>query len=384
MIDIPGQSSRRPDALLPPPHHAPTDPQAPAHRSRARGPARRHGAGRHQHRAAAAGARPAARIGHRPGTCAGRCRHCRVGLRRCPTRVPFAAAARLLLDAAQATGREDFGLLVAQRFEFGSLGLLALLMQRAPTVGDALRGLERHFHLHDRGAVVYLKTSQAAPAALGYAVHDAATPGIGLVYDLSMSIGVAMLRALCGPQWRPLRGAPAAWPAAGAAGLAALLRRAGAVSTPRRRKSGSTPPAWSGGRRRPTRRSSSSCCALRSDRGRTGAAAGRACAARGPRAGHDRCLDGRSRGRRAVAAPAHAAPPPGRRRHQPEGGGRGRALRCRAAAVARDRACRWTRLPRCWAMRNSAPSCAPSAAGRMPAGAVARGGGAQRPPAARG
>jgi AraC-like DNA-binding protein len=119
------------------------------------------------------------------------------------TRVPFAAAARLLLDAAQATGREDFGLLVAERFEFGSLGLLALLMQRAPTVGDALRGLERHFHLHDRGAVVYLKTSQVAQAALGYAVHDAATPGLGLVYDLAMSIGATMLRTLCGSQWRP-------------------------------------------------------------------------------------------------------------------------------------------------------------------------------------
>ncbi len=120
------------------------------------------------------------------------------------TRVPFAAGARLLLDAARATRREDFGLLVAERFEFASLGLLALLMQRAPTVGDALRGLERHLHLHDRGAVVYLKTTQAARAALGYAVHDAATPGIGLVYDLSMSIGVTMLRTLCGPQWRPL------------------------------------------------------------------------------------------------------------------------------------------------------------------------------------
>jgi AraC-like DNA-binding protein len=135
------------------------------------------------------------------------------------TRVPFVDGARLLFDAARATGREDFGLLVAQRFEFASLGLLALLMQRAPTVGDALRGLERHLQLHDRGAVVFLKTPQAAPAALGYAVHDAATPGIGLVYDLSMSIGVTMLRTLCGPQWRPLQvslpharpQAPVAW-----------------------------------------------------------------------------------------------------------------------------------------------------------------------------
>jgi AraC-like DNA-binding protein len=120
------------------------------------------------------------------------------------TRVPFAAAARLLHDAAAVCGCEDFGLCVGQRFDFGSLGLLALLMQRAPTVGDALRSLERHLHLHDRGAVVYLKASQASQVALGYAVHDAATPGVGLVYDLSLLIGVTMLRALCGPQWWPL------------------------------------------------------------------------------------------------------------------------------------------------------------------------------------
>lgn len=121
------------------------------------------------------------------------------------TRVPFQSAARLLHDATRACRREDFGLLVGQRFEFGDLGLLALLMQRAPTVGDALRSLERHLHLHDRGAVVYLKAPQAGMVAIGYAVHDAATPGVGLVYDLSMLIGVVMLRALCGPQWQPLQ-----------------------------------------------------------------------------------------------------------------------------------------------------------------------------------
>ena len=118
------------------------------------------------------------------------------------TRLPFHAAARLLHAAAQATGRADFGLLVAQRFDFASLGLLALLMQRAPTVGDALHRLERHLQLHDRGAVVYLKRSDAGLAALGYAVHDAATPGVGHVYDLSMAIGVNLLRAFCGPRWR--------------------------------------------------------------------------------------------------------------------------------------------------------------------------------------
>jgi len=121
------------------------------------------------------------------------------------TRLPFHAATHLLLAAAQATGRADFGLLVAQRFEFTSLGLLNLLVQRAPTVGDALRQLERHLQLHDRGAVVYLKHSDANLVALGYAVHDADLPGVGLAYDLSMAIGANLLRALCGPTWRALQ-----------------------------------------------------------------------------------------------------------------------------------------------------------------------------------
>jgi AraC-like DNA-binding protein len=118
------------------------------------------------------------------------------------TRVPFGAAAQLLRDAALAAGREDFGLRVGQRFDFSSLGLLAMLMQGAPTVGDALRSLERHLHLHDRGAVVYLRAPHSGKVAIGYAVHDAATPGVALVYDLAMTIGAAMLRALCGPRWR--------------------------------------------------------------------------------------------------------------------------------------------------------------------------------------
>jgi AraC-like DNA-binding protein len=119
------------------------------------------------------------------------------------TRVPFVAAARLLHDAARATGREDFGLLVGQRFDFASLGLLALLMQRAPTVGAALRSLARHLQLHDRGAVVFLRAPQPGQAAIGYAVHDPNTPGVGQVYDLSLAIGAAMMRGLCGPDWRP-------------------------------------------------------------------------------------------------------------------------------------------------------------------------------------
>jgi AraC-like DNA-binding protein len=119
-------------------------------------------------------------------------------------RVPFAAAARMLHDAARATGHEDFGLLVGQRAGADSLGLLSLLMQRAPSVGNALQGLARHLTLQDRGAVVYLSTGRPQRAALGYAVHDETTPGLGLIYDLAMTLALAVLRGLCGPQWHAL------------------------------------------------------------------------------------------------------------------------------------------------------------------------------------
>jgi AraC-like DNA-binding protein len=130
-------------------------------------------------------------------------------------RVPYHAAARLLHAAATASGREDFGLLLGQRFRFDQLGLLAQLMQHAPSVSEALRVLQRHLLIHDRGAVAYLRFEPPAQAALGYSVHDPATPGVGVIHDVSISIGAAILRALCGPQWRPLevrlpRSAPAA------------------------------------------------------------------------------------------------------------------------------------------------------------------------------
>ena len=119
-------------------------------------------------------------------------------------RVPFAAAARLLHDAALATGREDLGLVAGERAGAASVGLLLLLMQRSASVGEALAGAARHLSLHDRGAVAYLRRIPPGTAALGYAVHDAATPGLAAVYDLALAINLAVLRALCGPQWGAL------------------------------------------------------------------------------------------------------------------------------------------------------------------------------------
>ena len=74
-----------------------------------------------------------------------------------------------------------------------------MLAQRAPTVGAALDSLVRLFYLQDRGSVVYLSRRDAAEAAFGYAILDAETPGVGLIYDMVTAMLMTALRGLCGP-----------------------------------------------------------------------------------------------------------------------------------------------------------------------------------------
>ena len=113
-------------------------------------------------------------------------------------RLPYRAAAGAFAQAAGASGREDFGLLLGQRFETRFLGLLGRVMSHAATVGEALHDLYRYFHLHDRGGVVYLRRRAGNTMALGYTIVDADTPGAALVHDLVMAIGLRLLRGVAG------------------------------------------------------------------------------------------------------------------------------------------------------------------------------------------
>lgn len=113
--------------------------------------------------------------------------------------VSFSDVTHVLGLAAQRSGRADLGLQLAERTDAQTLGPLTRRMMLAPTVGAALQVLRRDFHLHDRGAVPFLTDLGQGSVALGYALqwHDA--PGIGVVYDLAMGIGLKLLHALCGP-----------------------------------------------------------------------------------------------------------------------------------------------------------------------------------------
>lgn len=104
----------------------------------------------------------------------------------------------LFQRAAWALQRADFGLLVGQRFELASLGLLGDLVRQAPTLGAALHSLVRFIHLQDRGSVLYLRRPDVGPVAIGYAIHDDEVPGSALIYDAVMAMVLGTLRELCG------------------------------------------------------------------------------------------------------------------------------------------------------------------------------------------
>ena len=66
-------------------------------------------------------------------------------------RVSLDALGNLVQTCVALTNCTHFGLLVGERFELKGFGPLGYLMKNSATVGDALRSLLLHLHLHDAG-----------------------------------------------------------------------------------------------------------------------------------------------------------------------------------------------------------------------------------------
>ena len=117
--------------------------------------------------------------------------------------VPFASLGRLLAVAASRTGCEHIGLLVGQQAGPASLGALGYAARHAPDVRSGLRLIVRQFAQHDRGGVVTLSEGPTV-ATLGYRIRLPAVPGSAQINDGAMAIAFLLMKALCGPEWRPL------------------------------------------------------------------------------------------------------------------------------------------------------------------------------------
>jgi AraC-like DNA-binding protein len=116
--------------------------------------------------------------------------------------LPYSALLRLLELAAVETGCPHFGLELSRQQGPRILGTVGFVMQQAPDVGTALAELSRHFAFHNQGADVSLQVKDGV-ALLGFHVKDTSSVGSRQQYDLSVGVGINILRLLCGPQWTP-------------------------------------------------------------------------------------------------------------------------------------------------------------------------------------
>jgi AraC-like DNA-binding protein len=115
--------------------------------------------------------------------------------------ISFAARGHLLNVCAAHTGCEHLGLLVGQKGDLSTFGLIGHLARQASSVGAALRTLQRYFHLHAQGARI--KTSvQGQLARLSYHIYEPNVEATSQVEDGAMAWGYNMLKDLCGEAFK--------------------------------------------------------------------------------------------------------------------------------------------------------------------------------------
>jgi AraC-like DNA-binding protein len=116
--------------------------------------------------------------------------------------IPFTTMGRLAAECAALTGCPHFGLLVGGREGLPALGLVGFLVQHSPDVGTGLRNLVAHIRHFQRGAVTTLSTDEGT-ACLGFDIYLEQVEGQDQIYDGAIAVYTNVMRALCGPTWRP-------------------------------------------------------------------------------------------------------------------------------------------------------------------------------------
>jgi len=117
--------------------------------------------------------------------------------------ITYRARGRLMTRSVVRTGCPHFGLLVGQRMNLQSLGLVGLLVRNAPDVGSALRSLVTFLHLHARGAVMDL-TVDPGLATLSYDAYQPAVESIDQTGDGATAMMLNAMRTLCGTDFQPI------------------------------------------------------------------------------------------------------------------------------------------------------------------------------------
>ena len=110
---------------------------------------------------------------------------------------------RLLNVAAAETGSDFFGLYLSTHLDLSFLGTLGLLIQHANTVGDALKTFIRYYPTRYSWASPELKVE--GELAYLYSHNMTISEFMKQTFYLGSGLGLTMMRALLGEDWKPLK-----------------------------------------------------------------------------------------------------------------------------------------------------------------------------------
>src|SRR5215204_1528681 len=114
-----------------------------------------------------------------------------------------AALGRLYQHCAERTNCPHFGLLVGEKASVSSLGLVGMLMKFSDTLDEALRVLEAHLKIINRGAIVHVER-HADTVILSYSVYEpGGGEGVAQLSDGALAAALRVICELCGPKLEP-------------------------------------------------------------------------------------------------------------------------------------------------------------------------------------
>ena len=110
--------------------------------------------------------------------------------------------ARILDEAARATGDECFGLHFGEHFNPKDIGALAYVVLNSPTVAVAIQNLERYLHLHNQAAKLSFSI-EGEQAYLRFLLAGLAIDPPRQHNEYSMAVAFNAFRIIAGSHWAP-------------------------------------------------------------------------------------------------------------------------------------------------------------------------------------
>lgn len=117
--------------------------------------------------------------------------------------VPAVAVARLLELSATESGREDFGVQLAQLRRLSTIGALSVVLREEPDLRSALRLLASYEHSYNEAIHVTLTDAGGLATMAGWLELGAPVPARQL-QELAVAALLGLIRRIRAPGWQPL------------------------------------------------------------------------------------------------------------------------------------------------------------------------------------